>query len=104
MISHLFLHHERGSVFILTFTSSIGMCSFARVIVAIVSFPLVITCSSRHYTTARGLVYYPAHTLEQIAMYREYAQIHRLLTSSGSDSHGPEVDFIQSVDKKRKAE
>ncbi len=32
---------------------------------------------------------YPAHTPEQIAIYREYAQTHRLLTSSGSDSHGP---------------
>jgi 3',5'-nucleoside bisphosphate phosphatase len=40
-------------------------------------------------------VYYPAHTLEQIAMYREYAQIHRLLTSSGSDSHGPEKQPIK---------
>jgi predicted metal-dependent phosphoesterase TrpH len=35
-------------------------------------------------------VYYPAHTPEQMVMYREYAQTHRLLTSSGSDSHGPE--------------
>jgi len=34
-------------------------------------------------------VYYPAHTPGQIAMYLEYAQQHRLLTSSGSDSHGP---------------
>ena len=34
-------------------------------------------------------VYYPAHTPEQIAMYLEYAHKHRLLTSSGSDSHGP---------------
>jgi 3',5'-nucleoside bisphosphate phosphatase len=34
-------------------------------------------------------VYYPAHTPEQIAMYREYAKTHRLLISSGSDSHGP---------------
>jgi 3',5'-nucleoside bisphosphate phosphatase len=34
-------------------------------------------------------VYYPAHTPEQVAMYREYARTHRLLTSSGSDSHGP---------------
>jgi len=34
-------------------------------------------------------VYYPAHTPEQIAMYLEYAQKHDLLTSSGSDSHGP---------------
>jgi len=35
-------------------------------------------------------VYYPAHTPEQIAIYLEYAQQHRLLTSSGSDSHGPD--------------
>ena len=35
-------------------------------------------------------VYYPAHTPEQIAMYLEYAQKHRLLISSGSDSHGPD--------------
>lgn len=40
-------------------------------------------------------VYYPAHTSEQIAMYREYAQKHRLLTSSGSDSHGPEKKPIK---------
>jgi len=35
-------------------------------------------------------VYYPAHSPEQIAVYREYAEAHQLLTSSGSDSHGPE--------------
>jgi len=35
-------------------------------------------------------VYYPAHTEEQIAMYLEYARKHGLLTSSGSDSHGPD--------------
>jgi 3',5'-nucleoside bisphosphate phosphatase len=35
-------------------------------------------------------VYYPAHTPEQIAMYLEYAQKYHLLTSSGSDSHGPD--------------
>ncbi len=40
-------------------------------------------------------VYYPAHTPEQIAMYREYAQKHRLFTSSGSDSHGPEKKPIK---------
>lgn len=34
--------------------------------------------------------HYPAHTPEQIAMFLEYAQKHHLLTSSGSDSHGPE--------------
>lgn len=40
-------------------------------------------------------VYYPAHTPEQMVMYREYAQTHRLLTSSGSDSHGPEKKPIK---------
>jgi predicted metal-dependent phosphoesterase TrpH len=35
-------------------------------------------------------VYYPAHTPEQIAEYLDYAQKHDLLTSSGSDSHGPD--------------
>ena len=35
-------------------------------------------------------VYYPAHTPEQVVMYQEYAQKHHLLTSSGSDSHGPD--------------
>ena len=32
-------------------------------------------------------VYYPVHTPAQTAMYLDYAQKHRLLTSSGSDSH-----------------
>jgi predicted metal-dependent phosphoesterase TrpH len=34
--------------------------------------------------------YYPAHTAEQTTMYLEYARQHRLLVSSGSDSHCPE--------------
>jgi len=33
--------------------------------------------------------YYPAHTPAQTAMYLDYAQKHKLLVSSGSDSHGP---------------
>jgi predicted metal-dependent phosphoesterase TrpH len=40
-------------------------------------------------------VYYPTHTPEQIAMYREYAKTHHLLTSAGSDSHGPEKKPIK---------
>ena len=40
-------------------------------------------------------VYYPAHTPEQMAMYRDYAKTHHLLTSSGSDSHGPEKKPIK---------
>jgi predicted metal-dependent phosphoesterase TrpH len=39
--------------------------------------------------------YYPAHTPEQIAMYLEYARKHRLLISSGSDSHGLEKKPIK---------
>jgi 3',5'-nucleoside bisphosphate phosphatase len=35
-------------------------------------------------------VYYPAHTPEQTAIYREYAQRHNLLISAGSDSHSPD--------------
>ncbi len=40
-------------------------------------------------------VYYPAHTSEQIVIYRDYAEKHHLLTSSGSDSHGPEKKPIK---------
>ena len=40
-------------------------------------------------------VYYPAHTPEQIAVYLGYAEAHHLLTSSGSDSHGPEKKPVQ---------
>lgn len=40
-------------------------------------------------------VYYPAHTPEQIALYLEYAKTHHLLTSSGSDSHGPKKQPIK---------
>jgi predicted metal-dependent phosphoesterase TrpH len=50
----------------------------------------------RRYVPIDGFeVYYPAHTPEQIAMYREYAKTHRLLSSSGSDSHGPEKKPIK---------
>jgi predicted metal-dependent phosphoesterase TrpH len=50
----------------------------------------------RRHVPIDGLeVSYPAHTPEQIAMYREYAKTHRLLTSSGSDSHGPEKKPIK---------
>ena len=40
-------------------------------------------------------VYYPAHTPEQMVMYLEYAEKHHLLTSSGSDSHGPKKKPIK---------
>ncbi|MFN2169359.1 MAG: PHP domain-containing protein [Anaerolineae bacterium] len=35
-------------------------------------------------------VYYPLHTPAQAEMYRAYARRHDLLTSAGSDSHGPD--------------
>ena len=34
-------------------------------------------------------VEHPSHTPEQVALFREYARRHDLLTSTGSDSHGP---------------
>ncbi len=40
-------------------------------------------------------VYYPAHTSEQTALYVAYAARHGLLTSAGSDSHGPEKTPIK---------
>lgn len=40
-------------------------------------------------------VYYPAHTPEQTALYVAYADRHGLLTSAGSDSHGPEKPPIK---------
>jgi predicted metal-dependent phosphoesterase TrpH len=40
-------------------------------------------------------IYYPVHTPAQTAMYREYAQRPHLLTSAGSDSHGPDKPSIK---------
>jgi hypothetical protein len=40
-------------------------------------------------------VYYPAHTPAQMAIYRAYAQRHRLLISAGSDSHSPDKPPIK---------
>jgi predicted metal-dependent phosphoesterase TrpH len=40
-------------------------------------------------------VHHPKHSPEQTAMYLEYAQQHKLLTSSGSDSHRPEKPPIK---------
>ena len=40
-------------------------------------------------------VHCPAHTAAQTAMFREYAQRHKLLTSAGSDSHGPDKPPIK---------
>jgi hypothetical protein len=40
-------------------------------------------------------VYYPKHTTAQTTLYREYAEKHDLLVSSGSDSHKPEKPPIK---------
>jgi predicted metal-dependent phosphoesterase TrpH len=40
-------------------------------------------------------VYYPLHTPAQVAMYCAYAEQYDLLTSAGSDSHGPDKPPIQ---------
>ncbi len=40
-------------------------------------------------------VHYPSHTPKQSAMFKEYAQMHGLLISSGSDSHGPDKTPIK---------
>ena len=40
-------------------------------------------------------VHYPIHTPEQTAMFQAYVQKHGLLTSSGSDSHGPDKKPIK---------
>lgn len=40
-------------------------------------------------------VYYPAHSPEQQAFYREIAQRYNLLITGGSDSHGPDQPLAQ---------
>jgi predicted metal-dependent phosphoesterase TrpH len=40
-------------------------------------------------------VFYPSHSSEQRAFYRELAQRHGLLITGGSDSHGPHQAFAQ---------
>ncbi len=56
-------------------------------------------------------VYYPTHTPEQVAFFREQAGKHQLLITAGSDSHGPRdglrgvdaqlcQEFLQTVDLK----
>lgn len=40
-------------------------------------------------------VHHPSHTPAQAELFRNYAQRHKLLTSAGSDSHGPEKPPIQ---------
>jgi hypothetical protein len=40
-------------------------------------------------------VHTPKHTPDQTALYLDYARKHRLLTSSGSDSHRPDKPPIK---------
>jgi 3',5'-nucleoside bisphosphate phosphatase len=40
-------------------------------------------------------VFYPSHSAEQRSAYRELARRHGLLITAGSDSHGPENEFIR---------
>ena len=48
-------------------------------------------------------VHYPAHSPEQTAMYRAYAEKYDLLTSAGSDSHKPDKPPIKyRADSSRK--
>src|SRR6266699_1372752 len=56
MISHLFLHQGRGSFFILAFTSSIGKCDAARVILAILIFSSLTYSFSHDSITECNLV------------------------------------------------
>lgn len=61
-----------------------------------VCFDVPLLDQLRHEIPIGGLeVYYPAHTPEQMALYREYARQHRLLISAGSDSHGPDKQPIK---------
>jgi predicted metal-dependent phosphoesterase TrpH len=56
-----------------------------------VTFDVPLLDQFRQEAPIDGLeVDYPVHTPAQTAFYREYAQRHGLLTSAGSDSHGPE--------------
>jgi predicted metal-dependent phosphoesterase TrpH len=61
-----------------------------------VTFDVQLLDQFRQEVPIDGLeVYYPLHTPTQTAMYREYAQRHHLLTSAGSDSHGPDKPPIK---------
>jgi predicted metal-dependent phosphoesterase TrpH len=61
-----------------------------------VTFDVELLDQFRQEASIDGLeVYYPLHTPAQTEMYREYAQRHRLLTSAGSDSHGPDKPPIK---------
>ena len=40
-------------------------------------------------------VFYPSHSGEQRAFYRELARRHGLLITGGSDSHGPHQEFVR---------
>jgi len=61
-----------------------------------VTFDVELLDKFRQVAPIDGLeVYYPMHTPAQTEMYQEYAQRHCLLTSAGSDSHGPDKPPIK---------
>ena len=61
-----------------------------------VTFDLDLLDRFRRQAPIDGLeVYYPAHTPAQTEAFAEYARRHGLLTSAGSDSHGPDKPPIQ---------
>ena len=54
-----------------------------------VCFDVPLLDQLRHAIPIDGLeVYYPTHSPQRTALYREYARQHQLLISAGSDSHG----------------
>ena len=61
-----------------------------------VTFDVELLNQFRQEVPIDGLeLYYPLHTPAQTAMYQAYAQRHHLLTSAGSDSHGPDKPPIK---------
>lgn len=61
-----------------------------------VTFDVELLDQFREEAPVDGLeVDHPKNIPAQIGMYREYAQSHHLLTSAGSDSHGPEKSPIK---------
>ncbi len=71
--------HESGGVCLLAHPGSID---------GFVTYDVQMLDKLRQEIPIDGLeVYHPKHTPAQTALYREYAEVHNLLVSSGSDSH-----------------
>ena len=61
-----------------------------------VNFDIELLDKFRREAPIDGLeVHYPLHTPAQTDMYQEYAQLHHLLVSAGSDSHRPDKPPIK---------